>query len=450
MLRLSVASLVLLGAATSVVANPSPAPEPFFLDGLKDRLADLKDHLTETAHNLLGQKSCPIPALLPAACKGTVSIAESRKNLDECCSEIPGGRILLTQFYNAQPSFGPEKEWTIHGLWPDNCDGSWEQYCDVEREYDNIREILTQGGRTDLLEYMDRMWKSNTGNDQSLWSHEWNKHGTCMSTLNPECYGKAYKQYDEVVDYFEKTVSQDKKLPTYEWLEAAGIVPSETATYTLEQLQAVAKKNHGYEAIWGCNNKNELDEVWYQYIARGPIAGGKLIPAVPAGSPSSCPATGIKYLPKTGSNNGGSDGGSNNGGGSDNGSTGEVAAKVFWNVEREGNQEGCLISKGTWYTTGTCATYYLYPVDESVTTIAAGVEFTMTSSKGPCSLDTNSQLVCASGNTASTFSVDADNSLTSAGSPAWYAAQVASGSTQVNVATEENTVALTIKMGSPQ
>jgi ribonuclease T2 len=28
----------------------------------------------------------------------------------------------------------PKNSWTIHGLWPDHCDGSYGQYCDLARQ----------------------------------------------------------------------------------------------------------------------------------------------------------------------------------------------------------------------------------------------------------------------------------------------------------------------------
>lgn len=36
---------------------------------------------------------------------------------DTCCFNHPGGQILMTQFWDADPALGPVDSWTIHGLW---------------------------------------------------------------------------------------------------------------------------------------------------------------------------------------------------------------------------------------------------------------------------------------------------------------------------------------------
>lgn len=61
---------------------------------------------------------------------------------------------------------------------PDNCDGTYEQFCDSSREYSNITAILQEQGRDDLLSYMKTYWPDYQGDDESFWEHEWNKHGT--------------------------------------------------------------------------------------------------------------------------------------------------------------------------------------------------------------------------------------------------------------------------------
>lgn len=34
-----------------------------------------------------------------------------------CCFNYPGGQMLQTQFWDADPAVGPVDSWTIHGLW---------------------------------------------------------------------------------------------------------------------------------------------------------------------------------------------------------------------------------------------------------------------------------------------------------------------------------------------
>jgi hypothetical protein len=56
------------------------------------------------------------------ACSDTIrscSLASPFGN--RCCVEHPAGLMLLTQLWN--PGLGPADAWTIHGLWPNHCNG---------------------------------------------------------------------------------------------------------------------------------------------------------------------------------------------------------------------------------------------------------------------------------------------------------------------------------------
>lgn len=117
---------------------------------------------------------------------------------------------------------------------------------------------------------------------------QWQKHGTCISTLNPSCYGPSYKEYEEVVDFFEVTTKLFSKLDTFKWLRKAGIVPSLNETYTLAQLQSVAITEFGYEIQWQCSG-NTLNAAWYGFNTLGPINGGKFVPVGPDGAKGTCP-----------------------------------------------------------------------------------------------------------------------------------------------------------------
>ena len=149
--------------------------------------------------------TCTNPQL---SCQNTTAVT------DTCCFNAPGGQLLQTQFWDTNPPTGPSDHWTVHGLWPDHCDGTYDAYCDNSRNYTNITQILQAAGKTDLLTYMDTYWKDYQGNDEVFWEHEWGKHGTCISTLNPKCY-TGYTPQQEVVDYFQKTVDLFKTLDSY-------------------------------------------------------------------------------------------------------------------------------------------------------------------------------------------------------------------------------------------
>ncbi|KAF4973856.1 hypothetical protein FZEAL_9174 [Fusarium zealandicum] len=226
---------------------------------------------------------------LPLSCHNTTTVA------DTCCF-IPAGQILQTQFWDTKPVGGPSDSWTIHGLWPDNCDGSYPQFCDSSREYSNIKEIVSEFLGNSTLSYINKYWVSEDGNNESLWEHEFSKHGTCISTLEPDCY-TGYETGAEVADYVKTTVSLFKTLPTYKWLADAGIKPSTSQTYTASKIQNALEAQHGAGVTIGCDG-NDLNEVWYHFNVQGSLQEGKFVAAKPDGTKSSCPSTGIQYAPK--------------------------------------------------------------------------------------------------------------------------------------------------------
>jgi ribonuclease T2 len=361
------------------------------------------------------------------SCRNTTEV----ENL--CCFLSPGGLVLQTQFWDFDPATGPDDSWTVHGLWPDNCDGTYQQFCDPKREYTNITEILQANGDTDLLNYMQTYWASNTGTAESFWEHEWGKHGTCMSTFDANCYTD-YQPGDEVPDYFQRTVDLFKQLPSYEWLSQAGIVPSTSKTYTNAQIQKALKKHHkGHEVYLGCTDNDELDEIWYYFNVRGSVQTGKFIPVDQSGS-TSCPDTGIKYIPK---GSGSTPTSTTTTTGPSPTSTTPFSGKGYLNAITSGSKKGCIISGGTWYTTGTCATY---------TATSSGDGFTLTSSKGKCAVQ-NDVFSCASSiETATVFTADGSD-LEYDDSTTFYADAVPSGSTQGKVYTsaDGHDVSLTIQ-----
>ncbi|KFY41671.1 hypothetical protein V494_02869 [Pseudogymnoascus sp. VKM F-4513 (FW-928)] len=381
--------------------------------------------------------SAPPPMSCPNAqlsCHNTTAVA------DLCCFNAPGGQLLLTQFWDTDPSTGPVDAWTIHGLWPDRCDGTYDANCDPSREYTNITEIIKSFGKTDLLTYMDTNWKDYQGDDETFWEHEWGKHGTCISTLDTTCYAD-YKPQMEVIDFFEKTVELNKGLNSYKTLADAGITPSASATYTLAQIQDALKAAHGgFIPTLGCKS-GVLQEIWYHYNVRGSVQAGEFVAAAPDGTKTTCPDSGIKYLVKYA--NGGSPSGTPTGGSptstapAPTGTGGAFSGKGFLQAYTGGANKGCLIGAGTWYTTGTCAGY---------TATASGAEFTLSSSKGPCGI-VDSTFTCGSGVAASKFT-EKSGLLAYNGVSDFYTAAVPSGSVQGKVTTSKQAVVVTFKWQS--
>ncbi|SPQ25648.1 d00671a0-e2c6-49b6-9efb-7d3e34966d83 [Thermothielavioides terrestris] len=373
-------------------------------------------------------------ASAPLSCHNTTSY-------DTCCLNYPGGHLLQTQFWDTNPATGPSDSWTIHGLWPDHCDGTYDSSCDPSRAYTNITQIL-QAAAPSTLQYMQTYWKDINGNDESFWEHEWGKHGTCISTLNPSCYIN-YQPTQEAVDFFDRTVSMFQSLPSYSWLSAAGIVPSTTTTYTLSAIQSALTSKFGYAVTINCNSNNELNELWYHYNVQGSVQSGTFEPTSPVGSGSTCPSTGIKYLPKPGGTTVTTATTMTTATASTPVSSasptttapgGALSGKGYLNVITGGAQKGCIISSGTWYTTGTCATFTATP--------SGSGGFTLTSSKGKCAISSSNALTCSSSVTSPTVFTYDGTYVDYAGSSAFYAASVPSGTTQAAVYTTPNTVSL--------
>ncbi|KAI9854416.1 MAG: ribonuclease T2-like [Vezdaea acicularis] len=354
-----------------------------------------------------------------------------------CCYNAPGGLLLQTQFWDASPSTGPNNSWTIHGLWPDNCDGTYQANCDASRAYTNISDIIRAAGQDALLNDMNIYWKDYKGNDASFWEHEWGKHGTCINTLDPSCYTD-YQPQEEVVDFFMKTVSLFKGLDSYQALAAAGITPSNSQTYTSADIQAALTQVTGHPVTLGCRS-GALNEVWYYYNVQGNVQSGSYVPTDPDGSKSTCPATGVKYLPKggdgynpppttsptttmTASTTSTTD------------SSRPTGDPFFGKGYLKIDTGGCLISTGKWFTSGTCATYTAAPF---------GSGFTLTSSKGNCAI-ASGVFTCGRTVLGDVFSSSNGLLVSSGNDTSFYADAVPRGWTQQPVYTSGHSTIIQI------
>ncbi|PVH18446.1 uncharacterized protein CXQ87_001373 [Candidozyma duobushaemuli] len=314
--------------------------------------------------------SCPKG--LPASCTNSTPIN------NECCFESPGGVMLQTQFWDYYPPIGDNDTFTLHGLWPDNCDGTYEQFCDnsLELSKGEIKRILTKFDDQELLNKMEKVWKNFNGDDESLWIHEFNKHATCIKTIRPKCYSD-YQTDENVYDFFKISVGLYEKYPTFDFLAQAGIHPSLDATYTKQQIADALNSQFSDKTVYfKCNKYNALQEIWYFHHLKGSLLSEEFIP-IDALTRSSCPENGIKFLPKA--------------------SKGPSGRRGYLRLS---DHAGCLISNGQHYEYGTCATFRI--VDSQF----GGKN--LLSSKGVCGFDDKGDLTCNRSNSRSKFQFQFD------------------------------------------
>ncbi|CCE63795.1 hypothetical protein TPHA_0F03140 [Tetrapisispora phaffii CBS 4417] len=385
--------------------------------------------------NTLGQKpfdgilttdvSCPID--LPLTCRNATEVTDS------CCFEFPGGIFLQTQFWNYRPSrvgmnateieneLGPLDAFTIHGLWPDNCDGGFEQFCDKSLFIDDVYHLLKSDefngensqdleiSGENLLNNLTSLWKSNNGNHESLWIHEFNKHGSCINTLKPKCYknwnnisnSKSIVSKEEndyykkraVYDYFRITYNLYNENNSFEKLAKFGIVPSNSTTYTKEQIENALGSTEGTDEVTAkifinCDSNNVLNEVWYFYLLKGSLLQEEFVPIDSFDNKRSrCKATGIKfyqkgYIP----NNGGRQPPSNSKRG----------------IVRISGYNGNLIKNGRWMTKGTPANFEMIKSPFG--------SYYLKSRTGYCTVSVSKGLICnANINNAAQFDYDDKN-----------------------------------------
>ncbi|KAH8814587.1 ribonuclease T2-like protein [Flagelloscypha sp. PMI_526] len=231
----------------------------------------------------------------PNSCAGsTRQSCKDGETGGTCCFEAPGGLLMQTQFWDISPATGPEDSWTIHGLWPDNCDGTYDARCDPSRAYTDITSLLSNAGANATLDYMKDYWQDINGDDEHFWQHEWGKHGTCMSTFKAECFPGP--RGSEAVAFFKTTISLFKTLTTYDFLKDAGIEPSSSKKYRYSDIQAaLSEAAGGFDVQVSCKS-SQLNSVAYYFNLIGGPTDGKWVP-VDATDKGHCPSQ-VRYTPK--------------------------------------------------------------------------------------------------------------------------------------------------------
>lgn len=165
---------------------------------------------------------------------------------------------------------------TIHGLWPTRLDGSWPTNCPFAPKFVS-RNI------TDLIPILNKYWPSFKGPSVDFWAHEWNTHGTCAARLHQLSTEHAFFNY-------VTTTAQRTNLIGV--LRGAGIVPSQSQTYSLHQIKSAVLQALGASPSLECSR---------QHLWRIQMCINPQLQFVDCGSVNSddknCPSSGVLIPP---------------------------------------------------------------------------------------------------------------------------------------------------------
>ncbi|CAO3702448.1 unnamed protein product [Rhizopus stolonifer] len=195
------------------------------------------------------------------SCSTTALSCSSGSSGDTCCSPKYGLVVLNLQWI---VGYGPSNAFTLHGLWPDTCSGGYgpSSGCDSSRTSSSVASII-EDMDSSLYSSMQTYWPSNTGNNNKFWSHEWSKHGTCVTTYDPDCYSD-YQENEDMVDYFQKAIDLRSQYNVYEALSSNGITPG--GTYSASAMRSALEDYFGASVYLGCSSGTLSDVELFFYV----------------------------------------------------------------------------------------------------------------------------------------------------------------------------------------
>ena len=128
---------------------------------------------------------------------------------------------------------------TIHGIWPENYDGSYPQYCNktIHFNYNKIKYI-----ENNLTKY----W-TDFKNPKRFLRHEFDKHFTCIESNN-------------IYEYFWLGLKKRTELDIYNILKKNNVIPNNNIKYDINNIKKILYSILLYEPIITCKN-NILTEI---------------------------------------------------------------------------------------------------------------------------------------------------------------------------------------------
>ncbi|KAJ3075001.1 ribonuclease T2-like [Podochytrium sp. JEL0797] len=257
---------------------------------------------------------------------------------DECCVSNNGIAIFAQNYTYGLSYRYPSNNWTdlsvvrdigpkftVHGLWPNKCDGSFNQTqwnsdhtqvighdydlygCDASRSFQNAEEILqnTTGKFRWIYPLIKEIWRAGDGDDNWFYSHEWSKHGTCAESFKPRCYEDKFTPFLDFYEYLSAVVELYVRLDVKKAFRAVGIDSSDKRGYNRTLLNDAHAKMFGHPGGMQCvqrEGKFYLSEVW-TYLQERPghaftVASPDIV-TKEGGAYQSCPLDQLVYIPLT-------------------------------------------------------------------------------------------------------------------------------------------------------
>jgi ribonuclease T2 len=138
---------------------------------------------------------------------------------------------------DCNPNYVHATEFTVHGLWLDKCPHI------RQHGHPHVDQLLSHRMIADLHIH----WPSSFGHDVVFWNHEWETHGTCLGTLHKSTSSVGA----QANEYFKLALDIYHTVPIASWLRSSHIVPSNTVSYTYNQIETAIRNhtNHGVHLL---------------------------------------------------------------------------------------------------------------------------------------------------------------------------------------------------------
>ena len=140
---------------------------------------------------------------------------------------------------------------------------------------------------------MKKYWHSKYGKPNCFWAHQWNKHGTCISNLDPSCKSNPVEGED-IYSYFSKALELRSKYDLHEALAEHGISPSTGGKVNINRIRNAIQAKFNVTPTLRCEHGALYEIRLYFHVKNGDQY-------VPVDSPHSwrgnCRKT-ISYPPK--------------------------------------------------------------------------------------------------------------------------------------------------------